>query len=73
MKIGFFEESEGVKSMARLQMAFCTLVAAGFTFAEWWDKHTGISENMDTATLLMLWIIAVSPKLLQKFAEAKVK
>lgn len=67
MKIGFFEEAEGVKSSVRLQMFLTTL----FTFLV-----IGYQVYMNTVDyLLCLTLLGASftPKVISKFAEMKAK
>jgi len=63
MKVGFFEEGEGVKSSIRLQMFMTTL----FTFVV--IGYQVYHNNVDYLLALTLLTASFAPKVLQKFAE----
>jgi len=66
MKIGFFEESENVKSSMRLYSFIALLAAIAMCF------YAMASNQLDAnviTTVSMFLIAAFAPKTVQKFAE----
>lgn len=62
-KVGFFEEKPGVLSMTRLQM-FLTLI---FSFAL--TAYQAYTQTIDIVLITMFLGAAITPKIVQKFAE----
>lgn len=72
MKVGFFEEAEGVKSSTRLS-SFLTLFFL-FGFDILLSQADGFEINYDFTLFNLLVLIAVFvPKYLHKLAETKLK
>ena len=69
-KVGFFEEKEGVRSLTRL-MSFFSLFAAFMAGAIILLSDTPLADGMLIFYGFLLG--AFAPKLVQKFAEEKVK
>lgn len=70
MKIGFFEEAEGVKSSLRLMSFLSFIVSVAFSFIAFQFEHIG-SEHL---TIIFGFLVgAFAPKVVQKFAEEKIK
>lgn len=66
MKVGFFEEAEGVKSSVRVM-----------SYQSWWASFifgvlTILTQDLNALYLTVLFILAAfAPKSVQKFAELK--
>lgn len=69
MKIGFFEESEGVKSSTRLQSMVLLLATIGFDFM--WAMDNDITGNFIMLNGLLL-VASFAPKYLHKLAEVAI-
>lgn len=69
MKIGFFEESEGVKSSTRLNSFLLLMFFMGFNFLWVWGKNPIDGNFIFFNSLLLIGIF--TPKYLHKLAEMK--
>lgn len=67
MKVGFFEEAEGVKSSIRLQM-FLTMFFSFFVIG-----YQVVNQQVDLVLTIMLLSAAFAPKVISKIAEMKLK
>jgi len=72
MKVGFFEESEGVKSSTRLGSFISLFFLFGFDILL--SQADGFNIDYDFTLFNLLWLVAVFvPKYLHKLAEKHMK
>ena len=66
MKIGYFEEAEGVKSSMRLMCFIALITGILLSFFIIWQKQL----DVNSITLITIWVVAAfAPKAVQKYAE----
>ena len=66
MKIGYFEEAEGVKSSMRLMCFIALVTGILLSFFIIWQKQL----DVNSITLITIWVVAAfAPKAVQKYAE----
>ena len=68
MKVGFFEEAEGVRSSTRLISFLCFFFTVGFDFL--WIKGHDITDNFLIINLIFFTAV-FAPKTIAKLAELK--
>lgn len=68
-KVGFFDESEGVKSSMRLMCFISLMIAASISFFSIWTKQL----DVNVIAIVVLFVVgAFAPKAIQKYAESDV-
>lgn len=69
MKVGFLEESEGVKSITRLKTFIATISAVVIAVASVFLKSVTIGDALPMVVTLLAY--SFGAKVFQKFAEVK--